>query len=344
MLTLCTTDDHKHAQARLRSAPLRRLEGELSKISKRRALLEKDLRHVGLPLVNAALIDDMKLNRQKHEQSLHASTSGATAQAPNVLTEFPITSSIGTRAFLWPTSQGDESERNTGWGAGHGVDRYINKAQSHLLTGRFEQAEEELTKAQRTRGGSSALKQFRLGSSLALTTLALGKYAESAKLSKQQIGRMRAQQQRAADATVSSSDAQKKGQGLDAELDQMRRRRTGHAATDKEREERLKRHRRHERLRSAATHYNRGLALAAAGRHKQAIGSYTSALKLDGSNTGFLLSRAASYKTLGAYKQAILDLDLAAEDRLCASGNLEETVYEHTFDGASCVCVCVCVC
>ena len=171
MLTLCTTHDHKHAQARLRSAPLRRLEGELSKISKRRALLEKDLRHVGLPLVNAALIDDMKLNRQKHEQSLHASTSGATAQAPNVLTEFPITSSIGTRAFLWPTSQGDESERNTGWGAGHGVDRYINKAQSHLLTGRFEQAEEELTKAQRTRGGSSALKQFRLGSSLGIFRL-----------------------------------------------------------------------------------------------------------------------------------------------------------------------------
>jgi hypothetical protein len=110
-------------QARLRSAPLRRLAEDLSKISKRRAILEKDLRHVGLPLVKAALIEDLKSEAQKH--SLIAFAVGANktthstgkrtrysvrptnskAQASDVLSEFPIAlSSAGTGPFLLPIS------------------------------------------------------------------------------------------------------------------------------------------------------------------------------------------------------------------------------------------------
>ena len=118
-------------QARLRSAPLRRLAEDLSKISKRRAILEKDLSHVGLPLVKAALIEDLKSEPQKHSlialalganKATHrkvisrtslrrfslvdsARPTNSKAQAPDVLSEFPIAlSSVGTGPFLLPMS------------------------------------------------------------------------------------------------------------------------------------------------------------------------------------------------------------------------------------------------
>ena len=57
------------------------------------------------------------------------------------------------------------------------------------MTGRFKEAEEELRRAQPyISRGTSKLKQFRLGSSLALATLAQGKFVESAKALKHEIG------------------------------------------------------------------------------------------------------------------------------------------------------------
>ena len=114
-------------QARLRSAPLRRLAEDLSKISKRRAILEKDLSHVGLPLVKAALFEDLKSEALQHsliafpvdaDDPLGATThstrlrtrdsvrpTNTKAQASDVLSEFPIaSSSVRTGPFLLPTS------------------------------------------------------------------------------------------------------------------------------------------------------------------------------------------------------------------------------------------------
>ncbi len=114
-------------KSRLRSAPLRRLEEDLSRISKRRTLLEKDLSHVGLPLVKAALFEDLKSEALQHsliafpvgaDDPVGATTrstrlmtrdsvrpTNTKAQASDVLSEFPIaSSSVRTGPFLLPTS------------------------------------------------------------------------------------------------------------------------------------------------------------------------------------------------------------------------------------------------
>ena len=139
---------------------------------------------------------------------------------------------------------------NTGWGATHGVDRYLNKAQSHLLTGRFKEAEQELLKAKPyIRGGTSQLKQFRLGSSLALATLAQGKFVESAAASTHEMAviagkgnvnkgnvNLLARQSTAPLQNAAAQDhttLNPAGGWVDTELQQLRRRRSGHAATDR---------------------------------------------------------------------------------------------------------------
>ena len=67
---------------------------------------------------------------------------------------------------------------------------------------------------------------------------------------------------------------------------QLRRRRTGHALSDKAREDRMKRRWHDDRVKLAAMYYNKGLALAASDRHRDAILCYNAALENDALHPG----------------------------------------------------------
>ena len=163
----------------------------------------------------------------------------------------------------------------------------------------------------------SAHKLFRIGSCHALAHLAQGNYAASAKKSMEQLERLENEAKAAlASGGMRAAASAAAPEGMVQQL--MRTRRSGHAPTDKEREERVERQRHHGRMKQLSMLYNKGLAQAhgaassgSTHQFREAIKSFTAALDINPSHTTVLHARASVYKALGMFREAIADLDRA---------------------------------
>ena len=291
--------DHEfERKVRLRNAPLRKIEDDISRISRRRKALERDLkRNAALPGIIPKSVSSLQQDQEQRARPLRTADDETSKKAGS-LTEFDLAG----RSFLWPCTQSSFKSPLglDGWGASRAMQQYVSKASSLIVTQRYERAEAELRKAEnaaRRRVGVSDSKVLTVGSSLALTSLAQGKYAASARLSDMQAQRLEALAE-------------------ESQTTRHRRRASGHMQTDREREERLNQQRHELSNQRVAMLYNKGLAEAMAGTmagHNAALDSYTKALSIDPSSVRVLQSRAASYKALKQFREAISDLNKAQD-------------------------------
>ena len=128
-------------KARQRTHALRKLEAQLEQTARRRRVLERELTHGSLQLLSTKATDTL-LQESEHNtlNPVRPASSKDTGGAHKAIDDFvlPATSSI-SGTFMWPAPIKTSPLVAQGWAMSRAVERFVAKAQSHLLTGRLEQ-------------------------------------------------------------------------------------------------------------------------------------------------------------------------------------------------------------
>ena len=128
-------------KARQRTHALRKLEAQLEQTARRRRVLERELTHGSLQLLSTKATDTL-LQESEHNtlNPVRPATSKDTGGAHKAIDDFVLqaTSSV-SGTFMWPAPVKTSPLVAQGWAMSRAVERFVAKAQSHLLTGRLEQ-------------------------------------------------------------------------------------------------------------------------------------------------------------------------------------------------------------